>query len=124
MRKALIGLLAAALVLFGALLPLVLPRHCPVNRAACERIEKGMTQAEVYAILGGPPGDYRTTPPGLKLPVGGLHDHPGVQWLGDEGDAWVEFEHGVVTSTSFWEVVVEPAGPIDVILWRLERLFQ
>jgi hypothetical protein len=37
MRKPLIAPLAVALLLLGAVLPLVMPRHCPVNRAACER---------------------------------------------------------------------------------------
>jgi hypothetical protein len=46
MRKLLIGLVVG-LVLAGALFALVMPRHCSVNRAASERIEKGMTRAEV-----------------------------------------------------------------------------
>ena len=39
MRKLLIGLLAVALLLCGAVLPLVLARHCPVNRTAFEQIK-------------------------------------------------------------------------------------
>ena len=63
MRICLVASLAVVLLVVGALLPLVMPWRCPVNRAASEQIEEGMSQAEVYAILGGPPGDYRTRPP-------------------------------------------------------------
>jgi hypothetical protein len=62
MKKMLLGLVTAGLVLTGVLVALVMPRHGPVNRTACERIEKGMTVAQVEQILGGPPGDYRTQP--------------------------------------------------------------
>ncbi len=60
MRKYLLAGLAVALLLGGVLFALLRPWHCPVNRAAFERIEEGMTKAEVEKILGGPPGDYRT----------------------------------------------------------------
>ncbi len=60
MRKYLIAGLAVALLLGGALFALLRPWHCPVNRAAFERIKEGMTRAEVEKILGGPAGDYRT----------------------------------------------------------------
>ena len=73
MRKLAVAVLALALLLVGTLLPLVRPLRCPVNRAAFERIKVGMTQAEVHAVLGGPPGDYRTepsAPPGPPLPPG------------------------------------------------------
>jgi hypothetical protein len=119
MRKPLIGLLAVALLLLGALLPLVVPRHCPVNRVACERIKEGMTEAEVHAILGGPPGDYRTRPVCADIGRGG-----GISWsmwFGDEGDAWVWLDRGVVRSTMFREAKAEFVGPAERIRWRLEQ---
>jgi hypothetical protein len=60
--KALFVIVAVVVALVCVLLPLMLPYRSPVTRAAHERIEEGMTQAEVEAILGGPPGDYRTRP--------------------------------------------------------------
>jgi outer membrane protein assembly factor BamE (lipoprotein component of BamABCDE complex) len=60
MRKLLVGLVAVALVLAGVLMALATPPHCPVSRAASERVEPGMTQGQVHAALGVPPGDYRT----------------------------------------------------------------
>src|SRR5437016_1643695 len=35
-------------------------RGRPIDREHFDRIKPGMTQAEVEAILGGPPGDFRT----------------------------------------------------------------
>jgi hypothetical protein len=120
MKKLLVALLAVALTLFGAVLPLVLPRHCPVNKAACERIEVGMTKREVEKILGGPPGDYRTRPVLGDIGSGGGIDW--TMWIGDEGDAWVWLDHGIVRSTMFREAKEVPVGALELILWRLERL--
>jgi hypothetical protein len=119
MQKPLLALLGVALVLFGALLPLVLPRHCPVNRAAFERIKRGMSQARVEAILGGPPGDYRTRPTEKVNTMGVV---VGYRWLGNEGTATVSFFEGVVRHMSFSEREAEPVDPFEVLLWRLDRL--
>jgi hypothetical protein len=119
MRKLLLVLLAVALMLLGALLPLLVPRHCPVNRAAYHRIKEGMTQKEVEATLGGPPGDYRTRPVCADIGSGG-----GISWdmwFGDEGDVWVWLDRGVVRSTMFREAKAEPVGTAELIHWRLER---
>jgi hypothetical protein len=132
MRKLLIGLLASALLLFGAVLPLVLPWHCPVNRAACERIEEGMTQEEVYAILGGPPGNYRTQPPApppsfAEVYFGGPRRLTEV-WEGDTGAVTVDYHcrrtPGVETVelASFEEQEPYNPGLVELICWRLERL--
>jgi hypothetical protein len=123
MRKLLIGLLAVALVLFGALLPLVLPRHCPVNRGAFERIEEGMTQAEVEAILGGPPGDYRTQPPAPSRATVRVWEN----WEGDEGTVFIWFSSASgglerVMSANFYEAEPYTPGLVELIRWRLWRL--
>ena len=54
--------LAIPLLLAGALLPVLVPRSSPVTQAAYKRIDLGMTEAEVEAVLGGPPGSYQTRP--------------------------------------------------------------
>jgi hypothetical protein len=114
-----LALLAVTLLLIGAVLPLVLPRHCPVTRAAFERIEKGKTQEEVYAILGGPPGDYRTRPRRKELVVQGPEPD---RWFGDQGDVMIWFDEGIVGHTMFGESKAKPVGPFEVLLWRLDRL--
>jgi hypothetical protein len=129
MRKLLIVLLATALVLFGAMLPLVLPRHCPVTREACERIEEGMTQAEVHAILGRPPGDYRTrpsAPPALNPRVRFGPPRLTEEWEGDEGTITVDYSPDPGPETVWFARFneAEPCTPglVELICWRLERL--
>jgi hypothetical protein len=135
MRKLLVGLLAVALVLCGAFFALVGPRHCPVNRAACERIKEGMTQAEVEAILGGPPGDYRTRPhaPNTFVPfIATSWRTPFFQerWLGDEGTIFVDYHvqdspgPGKVMEASFEPAEPHNPGLIAIARWRLNRLLE
>ena len=62
-RKLLLVLLAAFLIAFAALSPLLFPQPCPVTKAAFDRIEIGMNLREVVKVLGGLPGDYATIPP-------------------------------------------------------------
>jgi hypothetical protein len=58
-RKLLVALGGlAVLVAVGAFV--VWPRADRITRENYDRIREGMTRAEVEAILGGPPGDYRT----------------------------------------------------------------
>jgi hypothetical protein len=122
MRKLLIGLLAVGLVLFGAVFALLRPRPCPVNRAAYERIEEGMTLADVEAILGGPPGDYQTRPSVHYPHIGALEVCPEESWEGDELPVQVYFDGGVVCRKSHRDKFTLDTGPLELILWRLERL--
>jgi hypothetical protein len=136
MRKWAVAFLALALLLVGTSLPLVVPRRCPVSRAACERIKEGMTQAEVEAILGGPPGDYRIRPSETaEYILWGEH------WTGDEGTVVLDIEDsreltrvtssgeievcytgGKVSRKAFVEAMPDTFGPLELALWRLERL--
>jgi hypothetical protein len=130
MRKLLIGLVAVGFVLAGVLVALVMPvmpGHCPVTGAACDRIEKGMTLAQVEQILGGPPGDYRTQPtaypPGIALdlrePSGRIEN-----WDGDEGIVVVVFSPGPerVMFVNFIRARASNPGPVARATWRLGRL--
>jgi len=125
MRKWVVGFLALALLLVGVLMPLVVPRHCPVNRRAFERVEVGMTQAEVQAILGGPPGDYRTRPgpaPCCFHNSTFWHDE---QWFGDEGNVVVLYDRrkpNPVVHLSWTDEPAYSSGLLELARWRLERL--
>jgi hypothetical protein len=128
MKKLLVALLGVALVLLGAALPLVLPRHCPVSRAACERIKEGMTKAEVHAILGGLPGDYTTRPGiGPVLVWSGAWEPGQIDlWHGDEGAVVVHYSlpssgEEKVTAANFWEAEPCTPGLIEFARWRLGR---
>jgi hypothetical protein len=113
MRKLLIVLVAVGLVQAGMLFALVMPRHCPVNREACKRIKKGMTQSEVEKILGGPPGDCWD-----------YDNHQTDIWNGDDGDVTVFFVIGKgVVKVDFWEANPGPdPSTIELLRWRLKRL--
>jgi hypothetical protein len=130
MRNSLFACLAVVLVLAGGLIALLGPRHCPVNRAAFERVENGMTRAEVHAILGGPPGDYRTQPPGIILHEwgGGWSMSKGCgdaeEWEGDEGTVKVQYHHihGKVMAVDFQDATPHAAGVVELARWRLRKL--
>jgi hypothetical protein len=130
MRKLLIGLAAVALLLAGVLMALATPPHCPVSRAASERIEPGMNKGQVHAALGVPPGDYRTGPPLIRIePVrisSGLSRLSEV-WYGNEGDVVVQYDtdsagRETVTSVTFEPSAAGRPGPLGLIKWRLGRL--
>jgi hypothetical protein len=63
-----------------------------------------MTQAEVYKILGGPPGDYATD---LVAPPPTDNRYADFDyWLGDDGLIFVLFdEDGLVRETAFEKVL-------------------
>jgi hypothetical protein len=128
-RKLFIGLLALSLVLLGTMLPLTSPWRCPVTEEAADRIERGMTLAEVEGILGGPTGDYRTIPRAALDPIEGFSGGDNLfnrcekkTWEGDEGDVEVYFLEDRVVALIFRRIEPSPPGPVDIALWRLKRL--
>jgi hypothetical protein len=126
------------------------PSRIRITRETFERIREGMSRAEVLAILGGPPGDYRggptTAPQGIpfigpQLRDGATtkdilaraaklldHDEPleitpcsRVTWSGDVGELSVCFGADGTQSSYFWAVSRLPQGPLDNLLWRAKR---
>src|SRR5947209_5208858 len=89
-----LGAAAALLFVAGCVIVLCLPRpECPVHSASAARVIPGMTRAEVEAILGGPPGDYRVRSRAVTIDVA-LAPVPGrvlEKWRGDAGIALVQF---------------------------------
>jgi hypothetical protein len=116
-------LLLATLPAVGAVVPLLATRGSPVTQSAFQRIEEGMTRAEVEAILGGPPGDYCTRPP---APV--VYSYvTGERWQGDDVDVWIEFVpdaagEQVVYSKICFEAWPLKLGLLDTVFWRIDRL--
>lgn len=104
---------AVFLVLFVVgCLGLVLTPRVDLSNANRDRIEVGMTETEVEAILGGPPGDYSTRDlfvMGVETDGGSLSmtrdriEH----WCADEGFLSVGFDsNGRLTWTRFDPAVV------------------
>ena len=131
MRKWLIGLLAVGMVLASGLTALLRPRHCPVGREAAGRIVEGMSRAEVHAVLGGPPGDYRTRPHPHRYDavVDGLvmGMMPFVErWGGDEGTVSVHYfdqtpGHERASPATFEEAMPYHPGALELARWRLGK---
>ena len=128
-KKFLLAGVASSLLLVGALVPLLRPRHCPVTKEAYDRIEEGMSRAQVEAILGGPPRDYRNQPTQMgwstrvEVERSGpyLPDAREADWFGDEGDVCVWFApDGRVSCKAY--IGTEPVGgPLETLRWRLSR---
>jgi hypothetical protein len=98
---------AVLALLFGLMLLLLPapPQH--VSRADFDRIQAGMSLADVEVLLGGPPGDYRTVEVDLDVSGGSPEFHnvmsaPEVLlgkrrfrhewWQGNSGNVWVCFD--------------------------------
>jgi hypothetical protein len=112
----------ALLLLGGAVWLLLrpLPLSARINAEAFERIEPGMTPAEVGAVIGLPPGDYRSDPASVRrraefLPQKGARV---LEWEGDGFNIQVRVDEGSgrVRSKICGEPLSPPAHPF------LERL--
>ena len=78
----------------------------PVSTARFAKVQKGMTQAEVEELLGGPPGDYQTGRGSGMFVIDFLSpgDSVSKEWTGDDGVALVAFDRsGRVVTCQFFE---------------------
>jgi hypothetical protein len=89
-----------------------------IDREHYDRISKGMTQAEVEAILGAPPGSYNraTTEfqwngPVPEQPANGRRAY----WVGDDGHIEVTFD--AKSGTVLVKLYMEPVPPSSVGKW-------
>ena len=84
-RKLLVALAVGVVVAAAAVV--LWPRPDRITQENCDRIEKGMSQAEVEAILGGPPGDYTTRQVYVLMPIISLvlEILPPIRWQGNQG---------------------------------------
>jgi hypothetical protein len=77
----------------------------PIDKDTCARVERGMTRAEVEAILGGPAGSYTGgfSQMEISVPLTVVGSASRQQWTGTRGVLIVFFdEHGkVMTSLHF-----------------------
>ena len=115
-----VAALAFLLLVAGGLGPVLFPRPCPVTREAVSRVEFGMTREQVYAILGGPPGDHRTLPSEVEPFSAFLVNNC---WFGDEAYIGLNFDGpgGTVNLLGRRDLEPKPAGAAEVLRFRLGR---
>lgn len=122
-------LIVVAVAIVGVVMWAVWPAT-PISQANFERIATGMTDAEVYTILGGPPRneatgvlrDSENTKGFARIESGSLWLRndlgEGCIWLSDNAVVHVEFDDtGHVVRKEFMEVSVER----ESVLSRLRR---
>ncbi len=132
MKRYLLAVLALA-ALAVASTRVLWPQRDRVTQENIDRIQAGMSRAEVEAILG-PLGDHRTGPTKrrrLEILTRGYEWPPGVtpisnrtsreQWAGDRGDCWVDFGPSGVIHTAFEPVDRIQQSPLENLLWRVRR---
>jgi hypothetical protein len=75
-----------------------------VNRVSYLRIGQGMRRERVEAILGGPPGNYRTDGKTATCGESWLHriGHRREIWHGDDGEALIEFDPDMNVYSREW----------------------
>jgi hypothetical protein len=135
-RRKLIGAVGlAVLIAVGAFV--AWPRPQRITREKFDRIQDGMSRAEVEAILG-PPGDYTTGPLEMRDRLGSVvrFDALGgaipatgggvfARWAEDSAYAYVIFDAaGRVIARDFGPVRRAEQGPLDSLLWRAKRLWR
>jgi hypothetical protein len=119
----------AAFLVAGVIV--VWPDSSRITLENCQRIQNGMTHAEVLALLG-PPGDHRTRPPAVELPdeLENIQSasKPGhffeQDWVGDHVQARVFFDD----KNRVWLRYYFPEDTLDVgtfesLRWRFQRLW-
>jgi hypothetical protein len=130
-RKLLVALAVLAAVIAAGVVAVWLQPSPPsrVTRENFDLINAGMSQEEVYAILG-PPGDYTTK---QRIPLAPAPElRSGLtEWRADNAIYWVRFNRNgggdVVTDSGFWPNVEpdrpEPISFLERVRRDLRRLF-
>jgi hypothetical protein len=137
------GLVLAAALAAGAVA--FRPRPDRITEEILNRIEEGMSPAETEAVLGGPPGDYRTVSTmmdtdGIPCVIVDIDrsaaaadryfalDPEGCRvqaaWFGNEGYVQIGFESGTVKDKEFYRTVNRKQSPLDTAVWRARRLWR
>jgi hypothetical protein len=119
-RRSAVGL-GIALAAWVVVCCLLMPPAERISTHSSRRIEPGMTRGQVEAILGGPAGDYRTSPPrppdeALRAP---LPLPPGERWQGDRHSVYVTFDarDRVATVTRFYPGPMRPSWYLGLQEW-------
>jgi hypothetical protein len=129
-RKLLVALAVGLTVVVAAGLWPRIPRAETITPGNFDRLRRGMSRAQVEAILG-PPGDYRTGPAGPRISIPtrfigvGLRRTdllPPVYWTSDTVQIKVVFDSNGTTA-ELDNTLMRPQhlGPLDNLWWHAER---
>jgi hypothetical protein len=110
------------------------PRTSRVTRENYDRIQLGMSRAEVKAILGAPPGDYANGPTDRNddLYLTESIDPKiwrrrqivisGDIWYGDTAEIWVNFQlNDIAVEKHFWPRARQQQSALRDYGWRVRR---
>jgi hypothetical protein len=126
-RRKLLAAVAVLAVLVAAGAFVLWPRPNRITWENLYRIQKGMSQEQVEAILG-PPGDYTTRPTISGVTFHGRATEPEspLYWAGDDLTVAVIFtsQDKTVTAICGWRVQGTDQTALDNLLWRIERRWQ
>jgi hypothetical protein len=106
-KRSLWWLVSVGAVSLAALIMLYLQHRAllRIDKATCDQVHRGMTRAEVEAILGGPPGNYTGLffNRDIAVPLTVVGSASRSQWTGTHGVLIVFFDEqeDVLTSTYF-----------------------
>jgi hypothetical protein len=125
-KRAVFLVVASLIVLSSSLAWLLVERPSRLTKENIQLIREGISLAEVKAILG-EPGDYTTQPlEGVEtwqLTSFGLMRTE--VWAGDRGSLAIKFdENDNVFSMSFWPAGPIKMGSIDLLKWRINRMWE
>ena len=85
--KAAIALLLLAVA--ALLWMMYLSAQTGISERTFQKIKIGMTEKEAINIIGSPPGDYRSEPPGFLLEIVRGHDFEEKIWISNEASIYL-----------------------------------
>jgi hypothetical protein len=109
----------AVLVAVGAFA--LWPRADRITRENFDRIQNGMSQAEVEAVLG-PPGDYRSGPTYPDIAPQPKKGSPPIWWKANGAQIWVFFDPSGHVDDTFQHFTHPPEpNTLGNLIWRAKR---
>ena len=91
-RRFFLSATVLAAVLVGGLAVLLFLPRSPISQRSCDRIQIGMSEAEVETILGGPEGNYHDRQVDINIPLSPVPGLLRKVWIGNDGAALVYFD--------------------------------
>ena len=101
-------LVGVSIALVMTLFLLIITRMNPENKAKFAKIESGMTEGQVDAIMGVPPGTYTTKQPFVVV-IGSPNATRYSYWHFDDGSGMVSFDSDGKVFITKWNDHLDPS---------------